>query len=186
MLFTRSSKNDIYFFSITISRWTPSEISRNPRVPRNPCWETLLQSDSRASIEMFVDDTLSGRLRACVCCATVQLPQTIRSEQLRSSSHPNYLFNSVYIQQLQLHINWLHCNNCLFQWPTGLRQRPWSHGRWDRRFESLLSNICFSFSSCFVLSCVGRGLCDGLISRPTESYSVQIDYETSCVRRPRP
>jgi hypothetical protein len=37
-----------------------------------------------------------------------------------------------------------------------------------------------------VLSCVSRGLCDGLITRPKESYQVsKIDYETSRVRRPR-
>jgi hypothetical protein len=31
-----SSKNYVYFFSITISRGTPRDISRIPRVPRNP------------------------------------------------------------------------------------------------------------------------------------------------------
>jgi hypothetical protein len=34
-------KKFIFIFSITISRGTPSDISRNPRVPRNPGWETL-------------------------------------------------------------------------------------------------------------------------------------------------
>jgi hypothetical protein len=39
---------------------------------------------------------------------------------------------------------------------------------------------------CVVLSCVGRGLYDGLITRPKESYQMSnIDYETSGVRRPR-
>jgi hypothetical protein len=36
-----------------------------------------------------------------------------------------------------------------------------------------------------VLSCVGRGLSDRLITRPKESYQVsETDYETSRVRRP--
>jgi hypothetical protein len=43
-------------------------------------------------------------------------------------------------------------------------------------------SLCF----CVVLSCVGKGLCDGLIPRPKGSYQVsKIDYETSGVRRPR-
>jgi hypothetical protein len=38
----------------------------------------------------------------------------------------------------------------------------------------------------YVLSCVGRGLFDRLITRPKELYQVsQYDYETSGVRRPR-
>jgi hypothetical protein len=31
-----SSKNDVYFFLITISHGTPSDISENPKVLRNP------------------------------------------------------------------------------------------------------------------------------------------------------
>jgi hypothetical protein len=39
---------------------------------------------------------------------------------------------------------------------------------------------------CVFICCVGRGLCDGLITRPVEPYQVSaIDYETSRVRRPR-
>jgi hypothetical protein len=37
-----------------------------------------------------------------------------------------------------------------------------------------------------VLSCVSRGVCDGLISRPKEFYHLsKIGYETSRVRRTR-
>ena len=38
----------------------------------------------------------------------------------------------------------------------------------DRRFESRLWHGCFF--CCFGLCCVGSGLCDGLITRPEESY----------------
>jgi hypothetical protein len=53
-------------------------------------------------------------------------------------------------------------------------------GYWDHGFESR------SRHGCLCLCCVGTGLCDGLITRPKESYQVsKIDYETSGVRRPR-
>jgi hypothetical protein len=42
-------------------------------------------------------------------------------------------------------------------------------GYWDRGFESLSRHGCLSLCFCAVLSCVGRGLCDGLITRPKES-----------------
>jgi hypothetical protein len=42
--------------------------------------------------------------------------------------------------------------------------------------------LCF----CVVLSCAGRGLCDGFITSQKESYLVsKIDFETSGVRRPK-
>jgi len=54
---------------------------------------------------------------------------------------------------------------------------------WDCGFESRRRHGCLS-----VLS--GRGLCDGLITRPEESYRlwcvVMCDLETSRMRRPRP
>jgi hypothetical protein len=53
------------------------------------------------------------------------------------------------------------------QWPHGLR-RPL--GCWGRGFESHSGHGCVSV----VLSCVGRGLCDGLITRPEESYRVSV------------
>jgi hypothetical protein len=70
--------------------------------------------------------------------------------------------------------------------PWGLRRKPWSLGRWDHGFESGLRHGCLSSSFCFVLSCVGRGLCDQLITRPKESYQLsEIEHEISGVRRPR-
>jgi hypothetical protein len=57
-----------------------------------------------------------------------------------------------------------------YQWPLGLRRRSRSLGRCDRGFESRLKNGFLSSSFCVALSSVGRGLCDGLITRPKESY----------------
>jgi hypothetical protein len=67
-----------------------------------------------------------------------------------------------------------------------LRLRAWPLSCWDRGFESRWGmDVCFCLY--VVLSCVGRGLCDGLITRPKESHQVsKIDYETSRVRWLRP
>jgi hypothetical protein len=63
---------------------------------------------------------------------------------------------------------------CLFQWPHGLRRRPWTRGSWDRGFESCLSHG--------YVSCVGRGLCDELITRPkSPTECLQWIKETSLV-----
>jgi hypothetical protein len=62
--------------------------------------------------------------------------------------------------------------NCGSQWLHGLKRRPWSLGPWDRWFVSRLRHGCLSSSFCGVLSCVGRGFCDGLITRPEEPYRV--------------
>jgi hypothetical protein len=55
-------------------------------------------------------------------------------------------------------------------WPRGPRRWSWPLGYWDRVFESRSGHGCLSLCFCVVLSCVGRGLCDGLITRPKESY----------------
>jgi hypothetical protein len=59
---------------------------------------------------------------------------------------------------------------------------------WDCGFESHRGHGCLSLVSVCVLS--GRGLCDGLIARPEESYRVwcvsECDIETSTTRQPRP
>jgi hypothetical protein len=68
------------------------------------------------------------------------------------------------------------------QWPRGLRRRcavAWLLGS---RFRIPLGAWMFVVSiCCVVLCCVGRGLCDGLITRPEELYSVSsyaCDQET--------
>jgi hypothetical protein len=72
------------------------------------------------------------------------------------------------------------------RWPRGLRRRSWPRGCWDRGLESRWGHGCLSLCLYVVLSCIGRGLCDGLITRPNEFFYVsKMDYETSYVRRPR-
>jgi hypothetical protein len=55
---------------------------------------------------------------------------------------------------------------------AGLRHRSWPLDYWDRGFESRSWHGCLSLCFSVVLSCVGRGLCDGLITRQKESYQV--------------
>jgi hypothetical protein len=45
-------------------------------------------------------------------------------------------------------------------------------GCWDRGFKSRSGHGCLSLVLYVVLSCAGRGLCDGLITHPEESYRV--------------
>jgi hypothetical protein len=54
------------------------------------------------------------------------------------------------------------------QWQRGLRRRSAAACCWDRGFESRSGHG----TSSVTLSCVGRGLCDGPITRPEESYRV--------------
>jgi hypothetical protein len=56
--------------------------------------------------------------------------------------------------------------NTLYHIHASVGLRPL--GCWGRGFESRSGLGCLSV----VLSCVGRGLCDGLITRPEESYRV--------------
>jgi hypothetical protein len=61
------------------------------------------------------------------------------------------------------------------QWPRGLRRR--SAAAW--LLGSGGSNPAQGMDGCLlclyaVLSCVGRGLCDGLITRPEEFYRVSV------------
>jgi len=53
---------------------------------------------------------------------------------------------------------------------SGLRQRPWLLGRWDRGFESRLRHGCLSSYFCVVLYWIGRGLCNGLSTHQKEYY----------------
>ena len=77
---------------------------------------------------------------------------------------------------------------CRSQWPRGLRRRS-SAARplrlWVRIPPEAWMSVC---CECYVLS--GRGLCDGLITRPEESYRmwhvIVCDQETSQARRLKP
>ena len=74
------------------------------------------------------------------------------------------------------------------QWPRGLRRR--SAAVRLLRLWVRIAPVAWMFVCCTVL-CVlsGRGLCDGLITRPEESYRlwwvVECDLETSWMRKPR-
>jgi len=74
------------------------------------------------------------------------------------------------------------------QWPWGLRRGSTAAGLlelWVRIPPGAWMTVC---CECCVLS--GRGLCDGLVTRPEESYRlwcvVVCDLETSRMRRPWP
>jgi hypothetical protein len=71
--------------------------------------------------------------------------------------------------------NRVHCRS---QWPRGLRRR--SAVAWLLGSRIRIPLEAWMFVCCvYVLSCVGRGLCDGLITRPEESYRVSVcDQET--------
>jgi hypothetical protein len=58
------------------------------------------------------------------------------------------------------------------RWPRGLRRRSWPLGYWDRGLESRSCHGCISLCLYVVLFCVVRGLCEGQITRPEESYRV--------------
>jgi hypothetical protein len=70
------------------------------------------------------------------------------------------------------------------QWPRGLRHRSaaaWFLGSWIR--IPLVAWMFFSRVLIVMLSCVGTGLCVGLITRPEESYRVS---NCVCVRPQKP
>jgi len=74
------------------------------------------------------------------------------------------------------------------QWPRSLRRRS-AVARLLRLWVRIpLGAWVFVCCECCVLS--ARGLCDGLITRPEESYRlwcvVVCDLESSCMRRPWP
>jgi hypothetical protein len=77
---------------------------------------------------------------------------------------------------------------CRSQWPNGLRRGSKLLPCWDCWFESRRGHGCLSVVSVVCLS--GRGLCDGLITRPEESYRLWCvlvcDLETSRMRRLKP
>jgi hypothetical protein len=59
-------------------------------------------------------------------------------------------------------------------WPCSLRHRFWPLICCDCEFESHSGHGCLSLCLYVVLSCVGRGLYDKLITHPKESYHVSI------------
>jgi hypothetical protein len=72
------------------------------------------------------------------------------------------------------------------RWTCGIKSRCWPLGCWDRGFEFRWGHGCLFLCLYVVLSCVGAGLCEGLITRLKKCCQVsKLDYETSRVRRPR-
>jgi hypothetical protein len=58
------------------------------------------------------------------------------------------------------------------QWPRGLRPRSAAAWLLGSRVRILLGTCTFVSYVYMLFSCVGRGLCDGLITRPEESHRV--------------
>jgi hypothetical protein len=72
--------------------------------------------------------------------------------------------------------------------PVAARSKPWDLAAWLLGTQVRIPLGPWMFVLCLfvVLSCVGRGHCVRVITRPEESYRVsKIDNETSRVRRPR-
>jgi len=123
--------------------------------------------------------------------------QTIASEALKilpslfhtSPKITNSIFNGVRpAVQWQIFISTFTAMGRRSQWPRGLRRKSTAARPlrlWVRIPPEAWLFLC---CECCVLS--GRGLCDGLITRPEESYRlwrvVLCDLETSKMRRLKP
>ena len=99
---------------------------------------------------------------------------------------PRIATTILYIFHLHFHLP--QTISCRSQWSRGLRRRSTAARQlrlWIRIPPGALTFVC---CECCVLS--GRGLCDGLITRPEESYRmwrvVVCDLETSKIRRLKP
>ena len=121
-----------------------------------------------------------------------QLKHFYVSKMLGVFSPPHTHFNTqneatcAYVKvQPNLNYTLLYINLRRSQWPRGLRRRSTATRLlrlWVRNPPGARMSIYFE---CCVLSC--RGLCDGLITRPEESYllwyGAVCDLETSRMRR---
>jgi hypothetical protein len=81
-----------------------------------------------------------------------------------------------------------HPNICEVPVPVAARSKAWVCGRSPA--EIVGSNATGGMDVCLLRVLSGRGLCDGLITRPEESYRLSCvfvcDLETSWMRRPWP
>jgi len=82
------------------------------------------------------------------------------------------LIDSASLRKIYWVTGWPKVLKCLPRWPPGLKRRSWPFCYWDSWFESRSRHGCLFLCFCVVLSYVSSGLCDGLITRPTESYCV--------------
>jgi hypothetical protein len=87
-------------------------------------------------------------------------------------------FLTLYILEATIYLYVCLMMLCRSQLPRGLRHRSVAARLLGSRVRIPLGHGCLSL----VLSCAGRGLCDGLITRPEESYRVSnsvCDLKTS-------
>ena len=107
--------------------------------------------------------------------------------EIKTVTKPPAIFQGTLISVLNIYAE--YCEKvCRSQWPRGLRRRS-SAARllrlWVRIPPGAWMFVC---CECCVLS--GRGLCDGFITRPEESYRlwrvVACNQETSKTRRLKP
>ena len=126
--------------------------------------------------------------RGYLNCFTLKM-KALRPNETPVSAYPTVLNCFQYLISLcYFNSAVLLCILCRSQWPRGLRRRSAAAGLlslWVRIPPEAWIVVC---CECCVLS--GRGLCDGLITRPEESYRVWCvavcDLETSWMRRPWP
>jgi hypothetical protein len=71
------------------------------------------------------------------------------------------------------------------RWQPGLERRTWSLSYWGRGFKSSSGHGCLSVCYCVVLSCVGRGFCNGLIL-VQRSPTACLRITKLQMRKPRP
>jgi hypothetical protein len=81
---------------------------------------------------------------------------------------------------------YIYMTMCRFLWQYCLRRRSWPLSCRGQGFEYLSEYGSSSFCLYAVVSCVGRGLCDELTTRPNESYHVSNKIRETSRRGPWP
>ena len=107
---------------------------------------------------------------------------------LQKTAEVKFIINTIRKQQKLISIRHVHGICCRSQQPRGLKRRS-SVARLLRLWVRIPpGSWMFVCCECYELS--GRGLCDGLITRPGESYRLRrvvvCDQETSKTRRLKP
>jgi hypothetical protein len=143
------------------SRWTPT----TPHYQ----WLYILLLRIRKAPESNSPELHVSRLSSVSWCLTST--ETATSERSIQTNPLNPSGKSMY--QL-VAVNCVLCIHgyCRSQWSCGVSLRPL--GCWGRGFESCSGHGYLSLCLYVVQSCVSRGICDGLITRPEESYRVSV------------
>jgi hypothetical protein len=79
---------------------------------------------------------------------------------------------NVYFHVSEIGINQTADTYCRYRWPHCLRRRSAAACMLGSRVRIPLRGWMFFLCLYVVLSCISRGLCDGLITRPEEAYRV--------------